>query len=100
CIPRNLDGIFQQKLTSILEMDVAQTFVVSSQWPVGSFRCRRKPSLIDAAALPAECVNVVRMKFQAPARNEEGSRHPARFQTESSTAGCNCIKNLRLVQHY
>ena len=82
-----------------VEADVTQTFVVSRERPVRSLDGRRKPPFIDAATLSPERIDVVGMKFQPPAGDQECAWNPARLEPENPGTCFNCVENLRLIQH-
>ena len=61
----------------VLVDDIAQAFVVGSAF-VGGGGCRGEPAFVDAAAMRAEGVEVLRGEFEPASRHQERPRHPCR----------------------
>ena len=62
-ISGSLDRFFQQEFAAALGPDVTEPLVGQSVWPIRRFGGRRKPALVDAAAVAAKGVKIVRMEL-------------------------------------
>src|SRR6185369_11779944 len=81
-VARFVDERFEQEPRALSGPDVTEALVFRRSPPVGRVRRRREPSFVDAAAMSAERIEIVGMQFQPAARNQEGARHPTRFQPQ------------------
>src|SRR5689334_21533964 len=80
-------------------MNVAEALVSSRFRAIRCLSGRGKPALIDAAAVAAKGVQVVRVEPQTAPRNHERTRHPARLQPENSATRINRFLNVRSIHH-
>ena len=82
-----VDRVAEQNLpgfAAVFEDDETESFVGRGQRPVVGGRRRGEPSLVDAAALAAESVIVIRVQLDPPARHAERTRHPRRREPQNS----------------
>ena len=84
-IARFGDGILQQKPIAV-RAHVAEAFVGRRAGTVVGVCRGREPALVDAAAMPAERVQIVGVQPQPPARNHEGARHPRGLEAERAAS--------------
>jgi len=69
--------------TGVADDDVGQAFVGGAV-VVGGFGGGSEPALVDTAAAQAEGVEIIRVQLEALTGLEEGTRDPARSQTEQA----------------
>src|SRR5206468_4568737 len=94
-----LDRFLQQKLFSVRGTDVTEAFVSGCAWTIVGVGSGREPSFVDASAMPAKRIVVVRVQPQTATWKHEGAGHAARFQPQESSGGVYDILNLRSIGH-
>ena len=67
-IAGRLDRVLQEEALAVAEPHVAEAFVGRRARAVVGVRRRREPPLVDAAAMPAERVQIVGVQLEAPPR--------------------------------
>jgi hypothetical protein len=60
-VPGNFDRLFQKEFPAPLRPDVTQSLIGQSLWSVRSLGRRGKPALVNAAAVAAERVEIIRV---------------------------------------
>ena len=78
-------GIAQRERPLAFDDDIAQALVRRGAF-VRRGRGRGEPAFVDAAALGAERVEILRSQLDAPAGHEEGTRHPGGRQPQNPFA--------------
>src|ERR1051326_2466484 len=81
-----IDGLFEKEFPAA-EFDVGQTLVGRGEGTIGRFGGGGEPTLVDAAALAAEDVEVAGIELETSSGHEKGAGHPARGQADDSVAG-------------
>jgi len=66
--------------------DIAEALILGRAF-IGGRRGGGEPALVDAAAVGAERIDVLRRQLDAPAGHQEGARHPGGGQPQQSFAG-------------
>jgi hypothetical protein len=82
----DLERVFQQHPGRIVDMDEGETFEGRGERAVVGLGRRCEPALVDAAAVGAVCVIIVRVKLESPARDAERTGNPCRLESENSLA--------------
>ena len=94
----DFDSLLQQKLAASLRDDVAEALIFGGIGAVCSLRGRGKPALVDAAAVRAEGVDVIRVELETAARNHERAGNPRWGKLENARAGFDRLLNLTAIQ--
>ena len=94
-----VDKRFQQNAFAIAGAHVAQPLVFGRSRAIRCVCRRREPPFVDAAAVPAERVEIVRVQLEAAAGNHEGTWHPAGFQPENAGACIDGVLAFGSIRH-
>ena len=92
-IAGGFDRVFQLEARRRLEPDVAEALVGRRARAVVGVRRGRKPSLVDAAAMTAERIEIVGVQLQPAAGNHERAGNPARIQPQDARSGVDRFLN-------
>ncbi len=89
--------VAQRDLAVVIDVDVAQALVPGGAGAIIGCRGGREPALVDAAALAAQGIQVVRVQAQPPPRYTKRAGHPGRRQPHDAAALLQRLLNQLLI---
>jgi hypothetical protein len=97
CAEQQVAGLFDRRFQQEARAgvpDVTEAFIRGRARAVVRVRGGGEPALVDAAAVGAECIQIVRMQPEAASRVHERSRHPAGFEAENTVPFVEGVLNV------
>ena len=94
-----VDGVLQQQPSPVAQPHIAQPFVGRRAGAVVGVGRRREPPFVDAAAMPAERIEVVRVQLEAASGQHERAWDPGRLEAKDARAGGDSVLNRGAIDH-